>query len=407
MAEAQTLNVDGTKNHDTTIELENFPPHTTSLRLAADQDELPKGYFWSPFFLGSLAAVCFSLAAAVGGFALVAPILSQVNADIGPDKNIIWVALVYTICLTVGLTLVGRLSDLFGRRWFFVSGTILGLIGCIVCATAQSVNVLIGGEVLVGLSAAAGVSYPFVLGELIPMKYRFAGNSIVYLFQLPTSCFGPAIAYSFILHTSAGWRWCYYYLIIWNGIALLLWILFYHPPTFAMKHGSQRKLDFLKSFDYIGTVLFVAGIVLFLIGLSWGGSAYPWKSARVVATIVVGGVMLIAFGFWEVFFPGTEPLVPVHLFKNLGWVASTVVLGICGGVFYAFAIIWPSMVSTLYAKPNDPMYTGYVSCIVGLGITVGQVVGGFVAMPLGRVKWQTIITFVLGAVFLTSEYIHE
>ena len=104
----------------------------------------------------------------------------------------------YTICLTVGLTLVGRLSDIFGRRWFFISGMALGPIDCIICATAYSIPVLIGGEALVGLASAAGVSCPFVLGELLPMKWRFAGNGFAFLFQLPTSAFGPAIAYSFL-----------------------------------------------------------------------------------------------------------------------------------------------------------------------------------------------------------------
>jgi len=63
-----------------------------------------------------------------------------------------------------------------------------------------------------------------------------------------------------------------------------------------------------------------------------------------------------------------------------------VVLGICGGVFYVFAIIWPSMFVVLYSKPNNLMFTGYFACIIGLGMTVGQVFGGVAAEPLGRVK---------------------
>jgi len=38
------------------------------------------------------------------------------------------------------LCLVGRLSDIFGRRWFFILGNFFALIGCIICATAQSVT---------------------------------------------------------------------------------------------------------------------------------------------------------------------------------------------------------------------------------------------------------------------------
>jgi MFS family permease len=47
----------------------------------------------------------------VGGFALAAPLLGVINDDIGPDPNYVWIALVYTLTLAIGLVLVGRLSD--------------------------------------------------------------------------------------------------------------------------------------------------------------------------------------------------------------------------------------------------------------------------------------------------------
>jgi MFS family permease len=75
-----------------------------------------KGYYYSASFVGTMLATGLGLAAAVGGFSLAAPNLAQINAEIGPDPNIYWVSLVYTLTLAIGLLLVGRLSDLFGRR---------------------------------------------------------------------------------------------------------------------------------------------------------------------------------------------------------------------------------------------------------------------------------------------------
>jgi MFS family permease len=82
----------------------------------ADETTLKKGYFRISFFLGTMLTTGLGLAAAVGGFGLAAPNLALINADIGPDPNITWVSLVYTLTLAIGLLLVGRSSDLFGRR---------------------------------------------------------------------------------------------------------------------------------------------------------------------------------------------------------------------------------------------------------------------------------------------------
>ena len=133
-------------SHAGYLEHEALDVHTQGF--SVDADELPKGYLTSRHFVGSFVACGLNLAGSTGGFALVAPVIGSINTAIGPSDSIIWLALVYTTCLAVGLTLVSRLSDLFGHRWFFIGGTLLGMIGAIVAATAHSVPVLIGGETL-------------------------------------------------------------------------------------------------------------------------------------------------------------------------------------------------------------------------------------------------------------------
>ena len=172
------------------------------------------------------------------------------------------------------------------------------------------------------------------------MKYRFLGNSYCYLWVMPFSGFGPATAYAFVVNTRSGWRWCYYLMIICNAMCLPCWYFFYHPPTFRMKHGAARKLKFIKEFDYAGTSLFTAGLVVFLMGLSWGGSVHPWKSAGVIAPMILEFFTLVAFVVYEIEFPLEEPLVPVHVFKNRGFTASTLLLGIGASIYYAFSVVW-------------------------------------------------------------------
>lgn len=54
-------------------------------------------------------------------------------------------------------------------------------------------------------------------------------------------------------------------------------------------------MEQVKRMDFIGMFFFTAGLVLFLIGLGWGGNRYPWNSAHVISTVVVGAVCLIVF----------------------------------------------------------------------------------------------------------------
>ncbi|CRK13284.1 hypothetical protein BN1723_017335, partial [Verticillium longisporum] len=134
--------------------------------IVMEEDALPPGYFRSRFFIGSMMGIGLGLMAGVAGFGYAAPILGVINADIGPDPNIVWVALVYTLVSAVTLTIIGRVSDIFGRRYMFVGGAALGVIGSIVCAVAPDVPTLIGGMTIIGVAAATQLSYFYVMGEL-------------------------------------------------------------------------------------------------------------------------------------------------------------------------------------------------------------------------------------------------
>ena len=82
-----------------------------------DLTDVPKSYWISPLFIGSYCAIGMGFASGTGGFALIAPLLPIINEDIGPNANITWVALAYLLCQTIFFLIVGRLSDIFGRRW--------------------------------------------------------------------------------------------------------------------------------------------------------------------------------------------------------------------------------------------------------------------------------------------------
>jgi len=89
----------------------------------------------------------------------------------------------------------------------------------------------------------------------------------------------------------------------------------------------------------------------------------------------------------------------MHLFLNAGWTASVVLLGLGAGIYYAFAIVWPSQVAVLYSN-GDPMYTGYLSVIIGMGFITGQVLSGLLARQIGKTRYQVMGAFFIGGVLL-------
>ncbi|CAK7210672.1 hypothetical protein SEUCBS140593_000909 [Sporothrix eucalyptigena] len=354
-----------------------------------DLATLPKGYYTSRFFIGSMAATALSLMTGVGAFGLAASIISEINEELGPDPRYTWISLIYNVSLAVFFTPVGRLSDLFGRRWFFIVGAAIAVIGSIVCATAKSIPMLIGGNVLLGAASSTQLSFHYVMGELVPMKYRYLGLALLYPFCIPFAGVGSIISFAFLDHTAVGWRDVYWVLLACNALNLK------HRDD---EEDIRRVGYWLRHFDYVGTFLFAAGFVLFLLGLSWGGSVYPWKSAAVICAIVLGAALLGVFALWETFAPLREPLVPIHILADIKWVCNSAVLGLGASAYYSLAIIWPIQASVVYGATDIEL--GALSAIPGIAIVVGQVIGGYLAPRIGKVTLQCAFVLIAGGAMI-------
>ena len=193
----------------------------------------------------------------------------------------------------------------------------------------------------------------------------------------------------------------YYFFVAMNGCSAILLYIFYHPPNFGMKHGSNRQWEFIKNFDYVGTFLVTAGLLLFIMGISWGGdSVYPWKSAAVISTMIIGFFLLVAFFAWEILADLKEPLLPLGLFKNQCWLVSVLLWGTGSALYYSCAILWPAMVSTLYGPGHSWVRNGFVASLQGSGIILGEWTS---ACFKRYTEWQLRVLFVLVGILLACK----
>ncbi|KAJ9420629.1 fungal trichothecene efflux pump [Fusarium oxysporum] len=311
-------------------------------------DRMPNGYYRSPQFIGTLAAQCLASTCAYLGWVLPSNTLALINADIGPSAQIAWVATIWTMGSSIGFLIIGRLSDLYGRKWMVMSTTLLGLIGCIIGGTAKSL----------------------------------------------------VVARTMIENIHEGWRWSYYLGIILSVITLALYQFLYHPPTFSQLHVGKTRIQQTKELDWIGMSLFTIGCVLFLVGLSWGGTTYPWKSAEVLCTLVTGIMTLAGFFVYEAYFCSVKPLIPSSVFKNTGFVAVVTCATVASMVYYSLTVLWPTIISALYT--TDSIKVGWQSCVIGGGVVLGQAMSGLAFAYVPRLKIQCICAAALVMTFITS-----
>lgn len=246
-------------------------------------------------FLGTYFAALLSCVGCFGTYVMPVTSLAILNMILGPSPNHTWVALAWTLLSAVSFTLIGRLSDIFGRRWFFIGSSALALLGSIIGSTASNMNTLVAASVFLGSASAGQLSMNYTVGELVPVRHRFAVLGLIFLATLPTAAFGPYLARLIIQDTRVGWRGIYYLGIAIHGLSTLCWFVFYHPPSFDRLHHNRTKMDEIKDLDFGGIFLFVTGSVLFLLGLSWGGQLYPWTSTYILSTLIIGFFMLVGF----------------------------------------------------------------------------------------------------------------
>ncbi|KJR88486.1 siderophore iron transporter [Sporothrix schenckii 1099-18] len=392
--EATTDHHDASVSSDNAANKHDRDSDSISINAAALGDDLPPGYFYSLGFLGTLIGFCLSAISAYMFVILPTNILSYINEDIGPSKYTAWVNIARTLALSFTYTILGRLSDLFGRRWFFIGGNIVALVGIIISAVAQNFTTLIVGAAVYGLGETVQLSFNVAIGELVPNKYRPMVLSFIFLSNAPFASFGPMIARKFIEIPSLGWRWCYYINIINTGLAVVFLFIFYHPPNFELLHERKTKREILTSLDYVGIFLWTAGLTIFLIGVSWGGSIYAWDSAATLSSLIIGAVLLIALFVWEGYAKLRYPAIPIHFFTNRGFMALVACATVASMFYYSAVLLWPQQIRHFFT--TDITYGGWLSTTVASSTALGQICAGAIIRWGGNVRyWMIFSTFAM------------
>ena len=204
----------------------------------------------------------------------------------------------------------------------------------------------------------------------------------------------PLISWVIIKETK-NWRICYYIMIAFQIINLAMLWFFYHPPSFRVKqaqHGKTKR-QLLREFDWIGLFLFLAGCTLFIVGVSWGGTLYPWVSGTTLAPLIIGLLTLVGLTIYENYTTLKEPLFPPRLFRaKRHFTTPMVVMAIGGAQYYSNATLWPRLSQLLYA--GDEISKGLFACVLPLGTIIGGIIVAF-SKYIGHQRWQVMFAVAL------------
>merc|ERR1711959_46182 len=345
---------DGTKHHNmegssrdgSPVEkLEHAEPgygHERDERAIHDiEDENPNVYHHMCFKLFTgLTAMSFLWVGSQIPLYLFGALLPDIYTDIGGAERYQWMVIGYLIPNASLCPFVGALSDMFGRRWVAAAGQVLLIVGPIVTATANTMNTAIGGQVISGLGAG--------LNELIAL----AGTAEL----VPTRK-----------------RGCYVGALIaaWNAVGLILLIVGYKDPVRLTP--VRPKKEILREVDWIGGFLSTAGVTMFMAGMQWGASQYPWSSIHVLVPFVIGIMLIINFFVYEICI-AKYPMVPGALFHKARRTMTFILLitFFSGGNFFVLLLFYPTQVYNMYG--DNHLDIGLRALPIGFGIIFGAVI---------------------------------
>lgn len=259
---------------------------------------------------------------------VVGTAMPRIIADLGGFSHYTWVASAYIIASAVTIPVTGRLTDMYGRKIFYIAGLIIFLIASLACGLSNTMTKLIVFRGAQGIGAGVMMANAFtVIGDLFPPAERGKYMGLVSAVFGLSSIIGPALG-GFITDTLS-WHWVFFINLPF-GIAVILLFLFYFPH---IRPDSLRH-----QVDYPGLVALILAVVPAMIALTRGGVDYPWGSARIVGMFAFSGLILAAFILIEK--RCKEPIMPLGLFKSRIVVVSELVTLLTGfGMFGAFIFI--------------------------------------------------------------------
>lgn len=290
-----------------------------------------------------------------------------------------WYASSYLLTSCAFMLLLGRVYAFYNPKTVYLCSLVVFEIGSAVCGAAQNSNMLIVGRALAGLgNAGLFQGAVIIIVYIIPLHKRPQYMGLLGMVFGIASAVGPLLGGAFT--DGPGWRWCFYINLPFGGVVLLALVYFLHIPEDMVNKERTTLKEKIVRLDPIGTFFFLPSIICLLLALQWGGVTYDWSDGRIIALLVLFGVLLIAFILVQAW-KKDNATVPPRIFLNRSILAGSW-FSFCNGgsmqtVFY-FLPLWFQAIKGVTAVKS-----GIMNLPMVLGVVIASIMAGLLTRKLG------------------------
>src|SRR5215470_10635681 len=320
---------------------------------------------------------------------IVATALPTIAGDLHGLSHLSWVVTAYLLASTVSTPLWGKLGDLYGRKIFFQAAIIIFLVGSVLAGLAHSMLELIAFRAVQGIGGGGLLTgAQTIVADVVPARERGRYQGLFGSVFGVTSVIGPLIGGFFVDNLS--WRWVFYVNLPIGAVALAV--------VAAVLPGRLSRVQ--HRIDYLGTVLLAGAATSLVLITSLGGTTFAWSSAQI---FILGGLAVVlgaAFVWAES--KAAEPVVPLHLFRNRVFSASSAVGFVVGFALFGAIAYLPQYMQIV--KGVSPTLSGLRLLPLMAGLLTTSIVTGRLVTRWGRYRVFPIVgtaTMTLGLYLLS------
>ena len=311
--------------------------------------------------------------------------LPTIVGELHGVSDMLWVITAFILASTITMPIYGKLGDLMGRKALLMAAIILFMIGSVIGGLANDMGVLITARVVQGLGGGGlMILSQAVIADVVPPRERGKYMGMMGGVFAIASVAGPLLGGWFT--EGPGWRWVFWINIPLGLLALAGAVFFLKLP----KHSGKPRLDLG------GMLLLAIATTCLVLFATWGGSKYEWSDPVILA--LIAGTVLSAVAFVLVERRTAEPIIPLHLFKDLNFNLATVAGLLIGVAMFGAIGYLPTYLQMAFSV--NATESGLLMIPMMGALLVASVVSGQMVSRTGRYKWMPIAGGVLVAVAL-------